>query len=252
MRVGVRNLQIEYNSPNGQVIPALGPLNFTIESGAFVSIVGPSGCGKSSLVRVLAGLQQPTTGEAFVGTEKITGPLDSVGLMFQESNLMPWRSVRDNIALPLELAGVSREKRYAAVEGLLPLLGLEGFAEAYPGGLSGGMAQRVAIGRVLIQNPAVMLLDEPLGALDAITREQISFDLLRVWAQEKQTAIMVTHDINEAVLLSDRVLVMSPRPGVIVADVAVDLPRPRRAETLYSDEFIEAAQTVRAALVGVA
>lgn len=250
MRVAVRNLQIDYNTPTGQVISALGPLNFTIESGAFVTIVGPSGCGKSSLVRVLAGLQRATAGEAFVGADRITGPLPSVGLMFQESNLMPWRSVRDNIALPLELAGIAREKRYEAVAALLPLLGLEGFVEAYPSGLSGGMAQRVAIGRVLIQNPAVMLLDEPLGALDAITREQISFDLLRVWAQEKQTAIMVTHDINEAVLLSDRVLVMSPRPGTIVADIAVPLPRPRQVETMYSEQFIEAAQQVRAALVG--
>jgi NitT/TauT family transport system ATP-binding protein len=168
--------------------------------------------------------------------------------MFQDSNLMPWRTVRDNVALPLELAGVSKDKRYEAVEKLLPTLGLSDFALAYPGELSGGMAQRVAIGRVLIQKPDVLLLDEPFGALDAMTREQISVDLLSVWARQRQTVLMVTHDINEAVLLSDRVLVMSHRPGQIIADVPVTLERPRHLEHLYSDAFGNTAQQIRAAI----
>jgi NitT/TauT family transport system ATP-binding protein len=238
-----------YRAPGGEPLPALGPLTFQLEGGSFVSLVGPSGCGKSTLVRILAGLQQPSRGEALIDGTRIDMPLPNVGLMFQEANLMPWRTVRDNIALPLEIAGVAQKTRYDAVDALLPRLGLSDFAQAYPGALSGGMAQRVAIGRVLIQHPNVLLLDEPFGALDAMTREQISFDLLEVWAQEGQTVLMVTHDINEAVLLSDRVLVMSPRPGQIVADITVPLDRPRRPENVYSTAFGETAQRVRSALL---
>jgi NitT/TauT family transport system ATP-binding protein len=211
-------------------------------------LVGPSGCGKSTLIRILAGLQRASRGEARLDDRLITEPPESVGLMFQDANLMPWRTVRDNIALPLELAGVEKPIRYAAVTALLSALGLGEFALAYPGELSGGMAQRAALGRVLIQKPAVLLLDEPFGALDAMTREQISLDLLRMWAQQRQTVLMVTHDINEAVLLSDRVLVMTPRPGQIAADVRVTLPRPRQLDMIYSDEFAHLAQRVRATI----
>lgn len=248
MQIAVRNLALSYETPGGDELPALGPLTLCIESGTFVSLVGPSGCGKSTLIRILAGLQRPTRGEARLGDALISEPPAQVGLMFQDANLMPWRTVRDNIALPLELAGVDRPVRYAAVDALLPALGLEHFALSYPGELSGGMAQRAALGRVLIQKPAVLLLDEPFGALDAMTREQISLDLLRMWSRERQTALMVTHDINEAVLLSDRVLVMSPRPGQIVADVAVNLPRPRTLDAIYTDAFAQTARQVRAAI----
>jgi NitT/TauT family transport system ATP-binding protein len=153
--------------------------------------------------------------------------------------------VLDNIALPLELAGQGKAERYEAAQRLLPRLGLADFALAYPGELSGGMAQRVALGRVLIQRPDVLLLDEPFGALDALTREQVAGDLIAMWAQERQTVLMVTHDINEAVLLSDRVLVMSKRPGQIAADVSVPLPRPRQLSDTYSSEFGEIAQQIR-------
>ena len=248
MDLSVRNVSLNYNVPGGGILPALGPVTFQIDSGSFVSLVGPSGCGKSTLIRILAGLQRPTRGEAYLGDMSISEPSTRVGLMFQDSNLMPWRTVRDNIALPLELAGVSKNERYAAVEDLLPTLGLSDFALAHPGELSGGMAQRVAIGRVLIQKPDVLLLDEPFGALDALTREQISMDLLTLWAQQCQTVLMVTHDINEAVLLSDRVLVMSQRPGQIVADISVALPRPRCLEDIYNDVFGKTAQQVRAAI----
>lgn len=249
MQISVRNLALSYETPGGEELPALGPLTLSIDSGTFVSLVGPSGCGKSTLIRILAGLQQPTRGEARLDDSLITEPPASVSLMFQDANLMPWRTVRDNIALPLELAGMDKQSRYAAVHALLPALGLEQFALSYPGELSGGMAQRAALGRVLIQKPGVLLLDEPFGALDAMTREQISFDLLRMWSQERQTVLMVTHDINEAVLLSDRVLVMTPRPGQIAADVPVNLPRPRTLDAIYTDVFADTARQVRAAIM---
>jgi NitT/TauT family transport system ATP-binding protein len=175
-------------------------------------------------------------------------PIPQISLMFQDANLMPWRTVRDNIALPLELAGVKKQARYAQVDSLLPLLGLTDFGALYPGELSGGMAQRAALGRVLIQNPALLLLDEPFGALDAMTREKISFDLLRMWGQAMQTILMVTHDINEAVLLADRVLVMTARPGQIAADITVPLPRPRSPEDSYTEAFMSTAKQVRAAI----
>ena len=247
MRIQVRNLSIGYATPTG-TLSVLGPLTLSIESGTFVTLVGPSGCGKSTLIRVLAGLQMPTQGRALLDDERIVEPPARVGLMFQDANLMPWRTVQDNIALPLELAGQTRQSRYAVVNALLPTLGLEEFAAAYPGELSGGMAQRAALGRVLIQKPGLLLLDEPFGALDAMTREQISFDLLRMWSLERPTVLMVTHDINEAVLLADRVLVMSPRPGQITLDLPVTLARPRAVNFMYSDGFAEIVQQVRAAI----
>lgn len=168
--------------------------------------------------------------------------------MFQQANLMPWRTVQDNIALPLELAGIKTAQRLAEVEVLLPILGLAEFATAYPGELSGGMAQRAALGRVLIQKPDVLLLDEPFGALDALTREKVSRDLLRIWSEQNQTVLMVTHDINEAIFLGDRVLVMSKRPGRIVEDIPVSLPRPRVMAQIYEQSFVQITKTVREAI----
>ncbi len=222
--------------------------SFDIETGSFVSLVGPSGCGKSTLIRILAGLQRPTRGQVLLDGQPLTEPSSCIGLMFQDSNLMPWRIVLDNIALPLELAGDSKRERYAKARHLLPLLGLSEFEGAYPGELSGGMAQRVALGRVFVQRPDVLLLDEPFGALDALTREKISFDLLQVWAETRQTVLMVTHDIREAVLLSDRVLVMSRRPGRIIADVPVPLQRPRSLEDTFTPDFSATVKTVREAI----
>ncbi len=245
-RIGVRGVTIVQTAPDGGALPVLGPATFSLEAGQFVCLVGQSGGGKSTLIRVLAGLIAPTRGEALLDDAPIHEPSRRVALMFQDANLMPWRTVIDNIALPLELAGVATAARHEAASQLLPRLGLAEFALAYPGELSGGMAQRVALGRVLIQHPDVLLLDEPFGALDAMTREQVSVDLLKLWEQERQTVLMVTHDINEAVWLADRVLVMSRRPGQIIADIDVALPRPRQLSDTYSDQFGQIAQQVRA------
>ncbi len=246
MKVHVEDLQVQYPVGTGGQLDALGPLDFALAAGSFVALLGPSGCGKSTLVRVLAGLLKPTQGAASLdGIEPDGG---RTGILFQDANLLPWRRVRDNMALPLELAGVDRETRYKAVRELLPVLGLEGFEMAWPAELSGGMAQRVAIGRVLLQGPDLLLLDEPFGALDAITREQLGLDLLRFRDRAGQTVLMVTHDINEALLLADRVLVLSPRPGRLVADLAVPLPRPRRLEHTWSQQFIDLLRQLRTAL----
>lgn len=246
--LSIRALTVEYQTPEGDKLPALGPVSLDIPPGQFVCLVGPSGCGKSTLIKVMAGLQLPTSGGAFLHDQPIIRPSPRVGLMFQDATLMPWRTVRDNIGLPLELAGMARAARDGAVDGMLDMLGLTDFASTYPGNLSGGMAQRVALGRVLSQRPEVLLLDEPFGALDAMTREQVSFDLLRAWRRDRQTVLMVTHDITEAVLLADRVLVMSRRPGRIVADVPVTIRRPRHPEDAFSTDFVEVARTVRAAI----
>lgn len=245
-RLSANQLSVVYPAPDNRRLTVLGPVTFNIAAGEFVCLVGPSGCGKSTLVRVLAGLQPPTEGQAFLDGVAIREPSRRVGLMFQESNLMPWRTVLDNIALPLELTGVNKHERYVAARQLLPTLGLNEFAGAYPSELSGGMAQRAALGRVLVQQPDVLLLDEPFGALDALTREQISLDLLRVWSEMHQTVLMITHSINEAVLLADRVLVMSRRPGKIIADISVPLARPRQISDNYDPLFIETAKQVRA------
>lgn len=247
MQLSARGLAVTYAGPDGNELPAFGPVTFNIASGAFVCLVGPSGCGKSTLIRTLAGLQRATRGEALLDGAPLRAPSAHIGLMFQDATLMPWRVVRDNVALPLELAGVPKAERYAVVDALLPTLGLSDFALAYPGELSGGMAQRAALGRLLVQRPAVLLLDEPFGALDAQTREQISMDPLAVWARERQTVLMVTHNINEAVLLADRVLVLSSRPGRVVADIPVPLPRPRTLIDQYGLAFAQVAQQVRAA-----
>lgn len=244
----IRDLSVTYKTPDGEAVAALGPVSIDIPNGQFVCIVGPSGCGKSTLIKVVAGLQPATSGSVMLNGDTIRSPSPRVGLMFQDPTLMPWRSVRDNVALPLELRGMSREERYRITAGLLERLDLNEFAGAYPTGLSGGMAQRVALGRVLSQQPSVLLLDEPFGALDAMTREQVSFDLLRARGEQPQTALMVTHDITEAVLMADRVLVMSRRPGQIIADIAVPIRRPRNPEDAFSTAFTDIARDVRNAL----
>jgi NitT/TauT family transport system ATP-binding protein len=233
-----------YHTPDGDV-PALDDVTLHLSGESFVCLVGPSGCGKSTLLRILAGLLPPAGGRVLLDGRPLTRAQRRVGIVFQKANLMPWRTVAGNLALPLELAGLPLAERDERTRAMLELTGLEGFAGAYPGALSGGMAQRVAIGRALIHDPQVLLLDEPFGALDALTREQMSEELLRIWARHRKTVLMVTHSIPEAVLLADRVLVMGPRPGHVVAEVPIPLARPRSLDLLHQPDFVALTEQVR-------
>jgi ABC-type nitrate/sulfonate/bicarbonate transport system ATPase subunit len=205
---------------------ALGGVSFSMGAGELVSLVGPSGCGKSTLLRLIAGLDVPDSGELLVGNEKIVGPSAERGLVFQDPNLFPWLTVRHNIEAGLVARGVLREKRNE-VDEFMRLVGLEAFANSYPHHLSGGMAQRVALARALINHPKVLLLDEPLGALDAFTRMRMQDEVLRLWENRRTTMLLVTHDIDEAIYMSDRILIMTPAPGQIDRDINIDLVRPR-------------------------
>ena len=206
---------------------ALDHASLTVAPGELVSLIGPSGCGKSTLLRLIAGLDTPDSGELFVGAEPILGPSAERGLVFQDPNLFPWLTVRANIESGLVARGLLREKR-SEVDDFMRLVGLEQFATAYPHQLSGGMAQRVALARALINHPKILLLDEPLGALDAFTRMRMQDEVLRLWEARGTTMLLVTHDIDEAIYMSDRIVLMTPRPGRIDQIISVDLPRPRQ------------------------
>jgi ABC-type nitrate/sulfonate/bicarbonate transport system ATPase subunit len=205
---------------------ALDDVSFSIAAGELVSIIGPSACGKSTLLRLIAGLDFPTSGELRVGGEVISGANAERGLVFQDPNLFPWLTVRRNIRSGLVALGVVRERNHE-VDEFIRLVGLEGFADVYPHHLSGGMAQRVALARALITHPKVLLLDEPLGALDAFTRMQMQDEVLRLWQARLTTMLLVTHDIDEAIYMSDRIFIMTPRPGRIDRVISLDLERPR-------------------------
>ena len=233
-----------YTGGTGDIL-ALDDVTLRLTRESFVCLVGPSGCGKSTLLRILAGLLAPTSGHVLLDDQPITHPQRRIGIVFQQANLMPWRTVYGNLALPLELAGLPAREREERTVAMLELTGLDGFADAYPAELSGGMAQRIAIGRALIHYPEVLLLDEPFGALDALTREQMSEELLRIWFKYRKTVFMVTHSIPEAVLLADRVLVMSPRPGELIADVTIPLSRPRSLDLLHQPEFVALTEQLR-------
>jgi sulfonate transport system ATP-binding protein len=213
---------------------ALDDVSLSIAAGELVSLVGPSGCGKSTLLRLIAGLGAPDTGELWVGAERITAPSAERGLVFQDPNLFPWLNVRHNIESGLVARGVLHEKRNE-VEEFMRLVGLESFAKAFPHHLSGGMAQRVALARALINHPKVLLLDEPLGALDAFTRMRMQDEVLRLWEARRTTMLLVTHDIDEAIYMSDRIVIMTPRPGRVERTIEIDLARPRQRN---SAEFL--------------
>jgi ABC-type nitrate/sulfonate/bicarbonate transport system ATPase subunit len=224
--VQVREVTKSFVSPEGADFLALGGVSLEVDAGSFTSFVGPSGCGKSTLLRLIAGLDMPSSGEIHVGSESITEPSASRGLVFQDPNLFPWLTVRGNVQAGLIARGVLREKQ-AEVEEFIRLVGLDGFANAWPHHLSGGMAQRVALARALINHPKVLLLDEPLGALDAFTRMRMQDEVLRLWQSRRTTMLLVTHDIDEAIFMSDTIVIMTPRPGLIENTLTVDLPRPR-------------------------
>jgi NitT/TauT family transport system ATP-binding protein len=243
----VEELSAVFHNGNGG-LRALDRLSFSVCPQEFVCVLGPSGSGKSTLLRILAGLLPPTAGQITFQGQPVAGPRRGVGFVFQKASLMPWRSVLQNITLPLELEHVALPERLARAQEMVELVGLQGFESALPRDLSGGMAQRVAIARALIHDPHVLLLDEPFGSLDALTRERMGAELLRIWQARRKTVIMVTHSISEALFLSDRVLVLSQRPGQLRLDLAVGLPRPRLDEVRYSAEFGELARQVRAAI----
>ncbi|NOX61278.1 MAG: ABC transporter ATP-binding protein [Chloroflexi bacterium] len=243
----LRHVYKAYGDPEDP-LHALRDISFAIERGELVCMVGPSGGGKSTLLRLVAGLLHPTSGEILLDGKPVREPSPRVGIVFQNVNLMPWRTVRDNIALPLELAGEPRGRRYAIAQQLMELVALTGFEHSYPHQLSGGMQQRAAIARTLAQNPEILLLDEPFGALDAITRERLNQELLRIRRIRNQTIFMVTHAINEAVFLADRVLVLSQRPGSIKCEIPITLPHPRTDETLVDPNYLALMRRVRMAI----
>jgi NitT/TauT family transport system ATP-binding protein len=234
----------------GEAVEAVAQMSFAVAKGEFVSLVGPSGCGKSTLLKMVADILPPTRGTIEIegGTPHEARRRRSFGMVFQDPVLLPWRTALDNVALPLEIVGGREARSHKTPRDLLHLVGLDEFEKALPWQLSGGMKQRVAIARALVLKPTLLLLDEPFGALDEITRQRLNIELLRIWGESGTTALLVTHSISEAVLLSDRVLVLSPRPARVVKDVANTLPRPRTLEMLQSREFFDIIAETTSAL----
>ena len=224
---------------------ALADTSLRIEAGEFFSVVGPSGCGKTTLMKIVAGLIAPSGGEVRIGGTPVQGPRADVGVVFQQPLLLPWLRVEANVLLPVAVQRRSKRDYRARAAELLELVGLSEFRRHYPFELSGGMQQRVAIARALIHEPALLLMDEPFGALDAMTREVMGLELQRVWEADRKTVLFITHSISEAVFLSDRIAVMSPRPGRVEAVLTVDLPRPRDVSTFSDPRFVQLADDVR-------
>lgn len=243
----VQNLSATFSNGSGK-LTALQDVTFSVADQEFVCVLGPSGSGKSTLLRILGGLLNPTGGDVILGGQPLQGPDPKIGLVFQEPSLMPWRSVLENVLLPMELRGISQSRAIEQAQDIIELVGLRGFEDYLPHDLSGGMAQRVAIARSLIQAPDVLLLDEPFGALDALTRERMGTELSRIWLARRNTVVMVTHAIDEALFLADRVLVLSSQPGRLILDTAVTLPRPRSEALRYSPEFAELARQLRSSI----
>jgi NitT/TauT family transport system ATP-binding protein len=238
----VHDLSITFPDRNGD-LDALDTVSFTVQPREFVCVLGPSGSGKSTLLRILAGLLVPTS-----GSFTFAGGKPKIGMVFQQSNLMPWRTALENITLPLELQGVQADEYHARAQELIDLVGLQGFESSWPRDLSGGMAQRVAIARALIHDPDILLLDEPFGSLDALTRERMWTELSRIWQRRQKTVLMVTHSISESLFLADRVLVLTQRPGRVKLDLGVDLPRPRADEMRYTAHFGKLARRLKEAI----
>jgi NitT/TauT family transport system ATP-binding protein len=229
-------------------IRALEDVSFAVERGEFVSIVGPSGCGKTTLLRIIAGTVPATRGSVQINGRKATGPSTEIGMVFQAPVLFPWRTVLENVLVPADVRRVPRSTYREKATKMLATAGLAGFENEYPWRLSGGMQQRAAICRALVYDPPVLLLDEPFGALDAMTREVMNAELMRLCALSQPSVVLITHSISEAVFLSDRVLVMSSRPGRLVADIPIDLPRPRSIEAMGSGQFAALTHEVRTVL----
>jgi NitT/TauT family transport system ATP-binding protein len=241
------DLSMRFAGANGGV-DALRDVSFSVRREEYLCVVGPSGCGKTTLLRLLAGLIIPTEGQVLFEGHTLKRPRRRIGFVFQQANLMPWRTAQENITLPLELGRMPLEQMQRRADELIHLVGLQGFNDTYPADLSGGMAQRVAIARGLVHEPDLLLLDEPFGSLDALTRERMATELMRIWSARTVTVVMVTHSISEAVLLADRVIVLGPRPGSVRLDLRIPLPRPRELSIQYTERFGELASKVREAI----
>lgn len=245
--VTLDGISMSFRIKRGETVTALSGVSTTIKKGEFVALIGPSGCGKSTMLRIIAGLQEPSEGTINIDGERPANLIKEhrLGMAFQEHALLPWATVRQSIALPYRLAKLPVDQ--SRIASLVDLVGLKGFENARPKQLSGGMRQRVSIARSLVLDPDLLLLDEPFGALDEITRRRLNFELARIWAETSVTTVMVTHSVDEALLLADRVIVMGTKPGRIVTEVPVDIPRPRDAESTLSPQFA----ALRAELVGL-
>ncbi len=246
--IQISGLNKTFLTRSGEEVRALSDVNLDISENEFVSVVGPSGCGKTTLLRILASLERATAGTVRFGGEVLTGTRADVGVVFQQPTLLPWNTVLSNVMLPVQLKGEQSPEKEDRAKRLLAFVGLGDFTGKYPFELSGGMQQRVAICRALMREPSVLLMDEPFGALDAMTREFMNFELMRLWAEERKTVVFITHSIPEAVLLGDRVVVMSPRPGRIAEIVHVDLERPRSLQTMSAARFGELCGHIRGVL----
>lgn len=245
--IEVQNLSRQFVAQANTVV-ALDNINFTVKEDEFVAIVGPSGCGKTTLLNIFAGLLKASSGTARLRGEPITGPRRDVGVVFQSPVLFPWRTVLQNVLLPIDVQRRRRTEFEASARALLKIAKLEGFEDNYPYELSGGMQQRVGLVRALIHEPAMLLMDEPFGALDALTRETMNIELQRIWLERPRTVIFITHSISEAVFLADRVLVMTPRPGKVRLDLKIDFPRPRTLQVMREQKFADYAHEIRECL----
>ena len=243
--IEINNLDKVYRTLRHGDIHALSDVSFSVADGEFVSIVGPSGCGKSTLLKILAALLPHSGGSVTINGHRLSGPSPEIGMVFQAPVLLPWRTVMQNVLLPIEFHRLSPRDFRDRAQGLLDLVGLTGFEDRYPHELSGGMQQRASIVRALVQDPKVLLMDEPFGALDAMTREQMNIEVLKIWNASEKTILFVTHSISEAIFLADRVVVMTARPGALAEIIDVDLPRPRALEMINSDKFGVYASHIR-------
>jgi len=233
----IKNVSKIYDADGDNPVRALDGVSLTVNDGEFVTVIGPSGCGKSTLFNIIGGLISDHDGEVLIGGRPVDGAHRDVGVVFQEESTFPWRTTLDNVAFPLEVQGMGREERDAKAREFIKLVGLDGFEGHFPAQLSGGMKQRTAVARTLAYEPRIMLLDEPFGALDEQTRLLLGDKMLEIWATLKQTMLLITHNITEAVQLSDRVVVMSFRPGKIKRTIDIELPRPRSSEVISTSEF---------------
>ncbi|MGD9712927.1 MAG: ABC transporter ATP-binding protein [Thermomicrobiales bacterium] len=238
LAIELRNVTKSYDT-SGEPITTLADITFSVQPQEFVSVLGPSGCGKTTVLKLIAGLIGKTGGSIEVDGIPVVGPQRKIGIVFQVPALMKWRTVLDNVLLPSEILGLPGPSSKAHAEELLALVGLSDFAGRYPHELSGGMQQRVGIARALIHDPSILLLDEPFSALDVMTRSQLNIELLRIWSERRKTSLLITHSIPEAVFLSDRVIVLGPRPARVLDIVKIDLPRPRISSMRTKPEFIE-------------